>query len=290
MILGSVLLLAAVAAVVILIARQAGGTPTGVERGSWAALAIGLFLAGGGVLAAGFFVKPDRPASNPDNTNDQANNTQPVGRGPSEPVTDQEKQRIAWLHRNSAEVFIDRPGFGLRRMILPLEDVVNAPKKSSAADPSRKLGTDNFDVFTKLAKDRGAHFAPQELVGNKPNMFMALDRGDWGWKLKKVQLVGLMKQPRGVVYDTHQVPGMKDAKDIPTRDLDEFEKDALKALTAGGENLVIERHGDQIRAMGPLYAGSRCVSCHEQKGQLLGAFTYTIERAPILKPRPGEGE
>lgn len=287
MIIGSVLLLAALTVVVILIARQAGGTPTGLERGTWAALAIGLFLAGGGVLAAGFFAKPEQPASNSDNIDDQANNAPPVGRGPSEPVTEKEQQRIAWLHRSSAEVFIDRPGFGMRRLVLPLEDVVTAPKATSSGAETRK-GT-NADVYSKFAKDHGAHFAPQELVGGNPKSFMAIDRGDWGWKLTKVQLVGLMKKPQGVVYDTHKVPGMKDAKDIPTRDLDGFEKDALKALT-GGENLVVERHGDQIRAMGPLYAGARCVTCHEQKGQLLGAFTYYIERAPVQKPKPGEGE
>ena len=94
-------------------------------------------------------------------------------------------------------------------------------------------------------------------------------------RLRQVQLVGLIENPDPVVYLTEHIPGMKEAKKVPTRELDAFEKRALNSLRAP-DFLKVERHGKELRMLGPIYAGERCSTCHEQQGQLLGAFTYTF--------------
>ena len=104
------------------------------------------------------------------------------------------------------------------------------------------------------------------------------------WSLRKVQLVGLTKNPKPVVYDADKVPGMKGVKEIPTRELDAFEKKALEALQSG-DNLKVERRGAEIRAMGPIYAGKQCLACHDKPGEMLGAFTYVLEREAVKKAK-----
>jgi len=100
-----------------------------------------------------------------------------------------------------------------------------------------------------------------------------------------LQLVGLVKNPNPVVYESNKMPGMKDIKDLPTRDLNVFELQALDSIRTG-EEFVAHKNGKNIRMMAPIYAGNRCTACHDQKGQLLGAFTYTLERVPA--PTAGE--
>jgi hypothetical protein len=103
------------------------------------------------------------------------------------------------------------------------------------------------------------------------------------WKVRTVHLLGLVKHPQPVVYLTDQVPNMKDAKEeVPTREPDAFEKAGLVTIK-GGENIVVEKIDTTMRVLGPIYAAKGCVKCHEQKGQLLGAFTYRLERVPAEK-------
>ena len=72
---------------------------------------------------------------------------------------------------------------------------------------------------------------------------------------------------------------MDQIKDVPTRDPDEFEKAGLASLSAG-ESRYVESNSNIVRMVGAIYAGASCVSCHEQRGQLLGAFSYEIQRGP----------
>jgi hypothetical protein len=77
---------------------------------------------------------------------------------------------------------------------------------------------------------------------------------------------------------------MKGINDIPTRELDAFEKQALEALQSG-DNLKIHRRGAEMRVMGPIYAGKQCQACHDKPGEMLGAFTYVLERQPVKKAK-----
>jgi len=196
---------------------------------------------------------------------------------PSDPVSDRENLYLASLHRNTVEIFLDRPRFGVRR-ILPMwmNEVVLPPKPD--AEPKKAEGPVELK---KEEKDKDAHFTFQDAIRKHHRGFPAAEEGTW--QLQKVELVGLIKHAKPVVYDTDKVPGMKEAKEVPTRDLDAFEKAALEDLR-NGEKMKVERHGNEIRAMGPIFAAKRCAACHEKTCQLLGGFSYTLQLTLPVKP------
>ncbi len=200
---------------------------------------------------------------------------------PSEPLTDAEKAGVRLLHRNTVEVFIDRPSFGIRRMPLNVEDLITIPKMLEK-NSSPQIGNPVPPPLDKpVAKPKETHYGVSDLIGKDGMIRIPTDDKKEVWKVCKVQLVGLVKHPDPVVYLADKVPNMKDAKDVPTRELDAFEKAALTAIKEGKETLKVEKRGKEMRVLGPIYAGQRCVTCHEQKGQMLGAFSYQLERVPF---------
>jgi len=201
----------------------------------------------------------------------------------SDPVTEQEREYMAALHRNTVEVFIDRPGFGIRRLHQPFTDVISAPKPLESNDQGSIPEQEKPKiVLRKPAKDKDNHFSFQETIKERLGLYHVTETD--AWHVKKVQLVGLTKNPKPVVYDSADVPGMKDVKDIKTRGLDAFEKAALDVLRSG-ENLKIARHGKEMRVMGPIYAGKQCLGCHDQVGEMLGAFSYVLALQPMKKTK-----
>lgn len=225
-----------------------------------------LALAGVGWLAADLFAAP---AALPKETRQEG----------------LERQNLVSIHRSMVEVFVDRPGFGFRRMIRPYTDVITAPKPPMSNDQGsfdKEASQPKVDKEKNPGKDKDAHFTFQDLIGERMQG-IPIDENEQ-WILKKVQLVGLTKNPTPIVYDTAEVPGMKGMKEIPTRELDAFEKKALEALQSG-DNLSVERKGASMRAMGPIYAGKQCLACHDKPGEMLGAFTYSFERVPVKKPK-----
>lgn len=112
------------------------------------------------------------------------------------------------------------------------------------------------------------------------------------WELKNLQLIGLIKQPQGVAYQTpaEKKIAMDKLKEISTRALDEFEFEALKQLQEGKEAVAFVEH-DRVRMLGAVRMGHDCKKCHEQpQGTLLGAFTYDLARDPNLYVPPPKKE
>lgn len=232
-------------------------------------LAAVMLLIGGGWFAVDLLAEP-KPTAPPKET-------------PSEPVTEQERKYMLALHRSTVEVFVDRPGFGIRRISPSYADVINAPKPLRSDDQGSIVQQDEPKIDPKKpAKDKDSHFTFQNTIQNRFRGYPASETEEWC--VTKVQLVGLTKNPKPVVYDAANVPGMKGIKDIPTRELDAFEKHALEALQSG-DNLKVDRHGAEMRVMGPIYAGKQCMACHEKPGEMLGAFTYVLERQPVKKTK-----
>ena len=186
------------------------------------------------------------------------------------PPNEQQLTGLSALHLQAVEQFIALPAFGGDRMIIriPLNDVVSSPLSSSEAYSTAKKEA------TTPKKDIHLSFR-EVLTKNHPGVVI---QGE-AWKLKEVQLVGLSVHSNPVVYETDQVPGMKGVFAVPTRDLNSFETRALDSLKQG-KSLKFERGIGVARMMGPIYAGKKCLSCHEQPGQLLGAFSYVLERTP----------
>jgi hypothetical protein len=207
---------------------------------------------------------------------------------PAEKPTDEEAKALAWMHRNTVEIFIDRPGFGIRRMVLPLEDVVKSPKTPSKKDAEGKDPPARDSISPPEAEKsvKKQHYEVQDVLGDgagnplgRPTRILTDDKKE-EWKVRKVQLVGLVKHKDPVVYVTEKMKEMKETKEVPTRALDAFEKRGLEVIR-GGDNLKAEKRDKEMRVMGPLYAGQRCVTCHATKGELLGAFSYVLERVPL---------
>jgi hypothetical protein len=93
---------------------------------------------------------------------------------------------------------------------------------------------------------------------------------------KRTQLVGLVVHPQPVVYMTADMPNMADVAKIPVRPLDAFETLGLKALREGA-SLFARENSNRVRMLGPIRAAKQCTECHGcERGQLLGAFSYTI--------------
>ena len=117
--------------------------------------------------------------------------------------------------------------------------------------------------------------------------FKPVHVGYWGLKMQRFQLVGLVQHSDPRVYLTDKPLNKQDGNVAPTRELDEFETSALNGLR-GGDQLKVEERDGTIRMLGPIFAGQRCVECH-QRGQMLGAFSYVMQRDPNFDstvPRP----
>jgi hypothetical protein len=102
------------------------------------------------------------------------------------------------------------------------------------------------------------------------------------WRLRRIELVSLLKYDRPAVYLSDNLPRMEDLSDARPRPLDAFETSALPALQ-GGEDLMATTTGSTMRVLGALRAMRQCVSCHNaERGDLLGAFSYELRRAPAV--------
>ncbi len=216
----------------------------------------------------------------------------PTPAGAPEPLTDAEKQGLTGLHHNAVGTFVAGPGFGFSRMPVFIDDLLAKPKSLSESDVANKrLPFAPVPVILAESPKPGeqpknVHHPVQNTVARGlgwGNVLLTEDKKQQ-WKMRKINLVGLVKHPEPVVYLTDKVPNMKDVKDVPTRELDAFEKAALESLR-GGESVKAEKHGKEMRMVGPIYAGNSCVKCHDQKGEMLGAFTYHLELVPVEEPK-----
>lgn len=196
------------------------------------------------------------------------------------PLTQQERTSFLGIHRNAVQQFASLPRFGGERMIRfePIDDAI-VPPSPSEADTAAKPARSPRALAQKPGQPpQDIHHPFRELLSYSTANF----QGET-WKLKELQLVGLIVHPNPVVYETEKVPGMKEVAELPTRGLSSFEKRALATLK-NGEALKVEQDGATVRMMAPIFAGKKCLSCHEQPGQMLGAFSYVLERTPKTGP------
>lgn len=194
------------------------------------------------------------------------------------PLTQQEMTSLKGIHHTAVEQFAALPSFGGDRMVLrmPIEDAITPPVSSEFGTTAKREADNSLRSLAQKAGQprREIHQSFHNLLGRAVILF----QGET-WKLKGVQLVGLTVHPNPVVYESDKVPGMKEVVEIPTRELNSFEKRGLKALKKG-EPLKYERRDGEVRLMGPIFSGKMCIHCHQQPGQMLGAFSYVFERSP----------
>lgn len=138
-----------------------------------------------------------------------------------------------------------------------------------------------------------------EVAGFRPHHFKRLpdptdlmepERAASNWSVERLELVGLLLHEEPVVYVSDNLPKMEPGIDMPTRQLDAFEREAFRRLEAG-EELATLQTGNHLRVLGAIRAAKECLKCHQvNRGDLLGAFSYRLRReplAPVAKKEPG---
>ncbi len=208
------------------------------------------------------------------------------------------------LHERTRNVFVDRPGAGMGRMLETAEEVLlatdhgerltNQPGEpayfpvSEGDNVSRVQSDANFrdlhrssvlHFFTArnfgYAKDR------DHVAGFKPHGFRHaywMERNSL--RVEHVLLIGILKHERPVVYMTEKLPSMDKIHLEKARPLDLFEEAGLSSLRAG-DDLHIASKETTFRMVGALRATKTCQKCHDAEiGDLLGAFSYTLRPTP----------
>jgi hypothetical protein len=157
---------------------------------------------------------------------------------------------LASLHRHGRIDFVNPSGFGH----------VKEPRVTAGFEPHR------FSHIPRLFAPRRDKEEPMEQ-----------------WLVRKLELVSLLKHANPLVYESDELPRMDKIDKVKTRGLLDFETKALESLRKG-EDLVTEATTNTIRMVGAIRASKQCLSCHScERGALLGAFTYQLQRDPPRK-------
>jgi hypothetical protein len=131
-------------------------------------------------------------------------------------------------------------------------------------------------------KDR-AHVAGFKSHGFRSDTYPAWRSEYWRWQVQHIQLVGILSYEKPLVYLTDRLPSMEQVRQGKTRPLDYVEEAALTALR-DGDDLFLASKGNTVRMLGALRATKSCQQCHDAEvGDLLGAFSYSLRRAPSVK-------
>jgi hypothetical protein len=260
----SILLVLALIAFAALIIRHAFSRTMTSDQVVIAVITVGLLIAGGSMHASNYFNSPNLTP-------------QPVNPPTPSYVKPSDMEMLASIHRTSVEIFAGRPGFGGGRMVIPLlEEEYFTPPARMVTSSEAQAPKD--DLQSKKVSQK--HPSVESLIA--AGRIKPAEVGYWGLKMRQFQLVGLVQHSEPRVYVTDKLLEKTNGNTIPTRGLDDFESSALSALQ-GGTHLRVEERDGTIRMMGPIFAGQRCTECH-QRGQMLGAFTYVIERDPNFHP------
>jgi hypothetical protein len=199
--------------------------------------------------------------------------------------------QLRTLHEETVELFVSSAGFGFGRMLRPTERGlrVNLRREPIPLQPGSQSKlvwspgdwerpTDSIGDFVN---SRGFGFFKdrQHVAGFETHQFSAMPELSNRWKVRTLELVSLLLHDKPEVYLSDHLPQMDRAHKQPTRPLDGFERFGLQALEEG-DDMFITKHDDSVRMLGAVRSNSRCVACHgNQRGELLGAFSYVLTSA-----------
>lgn len=147
-------------------------------------------------------------------------------------------------------------------------------------EPLARLHRDGVMAFAGpsrlgFARDRNhvVGFRPHRFGGESERLY----RPNWSRPVLHLQLIGLLLHEQPVAYVTDEFPRMSERRDVPTRELDPFESAALEQLRAG-EDLIVADGETAMQLVGAVRNAQACVTCHGgERGDLLGAFSYTLK-------------
>jgi hypothetical protein len=210
--------------------------------------------------------------------------------------------QLARLHTATVDRFVNSPGFGAGRMTSTLsgrnvegerrdsspdqpEDYFRIAPQDAGVGPVRP---DTFHLeqlhregFLDFVNPRGFGYVKnrREVAGFLSHGFSKVPDPAGGWKVARLELVGLLRHDDPVVYVSDKLPKMDELQDARTRPLDAFETTALKALREGADLHTGDNPGE-VRFLGAIRSTKQCIDCHGgERGVLLGAFTYRLKPA-----------
>lgn len=206
------------------------------------------------------------------------------------------------LHERSVHVFVNNPGFGVGRTIRtpPITErglnhgIERDPTPAQPGSPVQwggepftplvertELVTLHTDGVLDFVNPRGWGYVQSRdrVAGFLPHRFSKVPAART-FAVQRVELVGLLKHTEPVVYLSDRLPAMADLRDVPTRPLDAFETAALDRVRQGDDGFAASR-GEVVRFVGGIRSAKQCVQCHGgERGDLLGAFAYTLRANP----------
>jgi len=207
------------------------------------------------------------------------------------------------IHENWTQLFVNSPGFGVTRgNRLPALRLARRqdrepvpPQPGPRADPVwspgewERLPAGEEPPLTKMFEESVADFVNprgfgfvkdrRHVAGFESHRFSQLPAAARRWTVQTLDLVSLLLHEEPAVYVSDHLPRMDQARGMPTRPLDNFEASGLAAVRAG-DDPFISRSGGVVRMLGGVRSVRQCVACHGgERGDLLGAFSYTIRLA-----------
>ncbi len=207
--------------------------------------------------------------------------------------------RLKMLHEDRVSLFVNSPGFGVGRFLRPSVGslrIWNERRPISQTGEALIWSPGEFEVQGEFATNEGlinmhdkgvVDFAypagfgyakdRRHVAGFISHQFAQAPTTET-WQLQRLDLVGLLLHDNPVAYVSEHLPRMNELREAPTRELDLFEAVGLQVLRQG-EDLFVRGTEEKVRMLGALRAAKQCVTCHGgQRGDLLGAFSYTLRR------------
>ncbi len=230
--------------------------------------------------------------------------------------------KLYQLHQEHYLKFIEASGFGVVRMrrvhrdhllILPPEPLplparpqelepptaIQFPQLAAEDSPlgNREIASlHDSGLADFLAPERiGLVKSPRQVAGFVPHAFakslpLAANESLSSWQVSRLELVSLLKHVEPRVYLSEYLPRMEELRHAETRPVDEFEQRSLQQLR-DGENIVTDQQLNTVRMVGAVRAAKQCLDCHSvRRGDLLGAFSYLLDRKQPLPPSKFESK
>jgi hypothetical protein len=164
-----------------------------------------------------------------------------------------------------------------RRDVSAEESTGGRPESLQASAELEKLHQDSTVDFVN-PEGFGYVTESHQVAGFESHAFANPPKPAGDWSIATVDLVGLLLSKKPRVYESKNLPRMDELKNAPTRPLDRFERDGLEKLK-GGEDLIVASTVSGARMLGAIRSAKQCLQCHQgNRGDLLGAFTYRLER------------
>lgn len=208
---------------------------------------------------------------------------------------------LAMLHERVFDTFARADGFGVMRggyydpddvQLPPVDPIrlVCEPPVLNDGPPAKPLevnqltdlhwnSTGDFLQMSRIGYVRDR----EHVAGFQPHALSETPKfkrqPEQSWHVTMVALVSLLKHAEPCVYETENLPNLKELSSLnaPTRPLDMFEADALRQLWTDRDVIIDDTTPNHIRMLGALRAAEGCRECHEvPQGTLLGAFTYRL--------------